>query len=133
MSANKNMLVQENLENPETYVCDVHSYEISHSLLYVYAKKGGKFFNKENLYVLFSNTLYFEGPYHWDGLHFTIGAQEECVKILKQINYPYQDHPPEHFPQLFKLETNNLTIKIIANRLLISRDNTPASVLARSS
>jgi hypothetical protein len=118
---NKSINVIE-VNNPQTYVCDLHRYEIGHSQLCVYAKRQGKFIHEDNVYVIFSNAIYFEGPFHWDGLSFAIGQQEECLQILQLINYPYRELTPNHFPNLYELIFNDLTIRIIANKVTVSKD-----------
>ena len=51
MSASIDVL---NINNPESYVCDVYNYEIGHSKLWIHAKKHGKFIHKENIFIIFS-------------------------------------------------------------------------------
>jgi hypothetical protein len=68
-------------------------------------------------FLLFLGVEYFEGPFHWKGVNFRLGSDDECQQLLHRTALSPKliiEHLKLGRFSLFVLESDNFTVKIVA-------------------
>ncbi len=73
------------LEAPHEYECGISAYDPSLSRLYVRLLKSSVEPADER-YLVFSTTIYFDGPFTWKGADFQLGSDAGIIELLEHIN-----------------------------------------------
>ena len=111
-----------NVVDPQTYMCIVWGYRISHSLMLIRVSKSEpEELFEEPFFLTFEGVLYFEGPIRWKGVDFGISTTDECARSLNRIKLSELVEKC----RLFVAESSNLEIKIIACDVTKTKDIPP--------
>ncbi len=69
-----------NITAPENYRCQMLHYHNRLSRLYLSVFQGKR--ELPSFYLLFSDVGYLDCPMSWQGAHFDIAPEEECIRLL---------------------------------------------------
>jgi hypothetical protein len=105
------------LPNPDDFRCIVMKYAIGHSVLHIQLED--QIHRGNILHSVFAPTVYFSGPIRWNGANFQVAPPDECLILLRRIEYLDNISDEKLLSDLYNyklytVETPRETIKIIA-------------------
>jgi hypothetical protein len=113
-----------NLEDPRYYHCYVERYQSNLHVLRIRAQRfANEFFPSHNdLELVFTSVLYFNGLLDWDGINVCLAEQEDCLRLFYETGIFKPDIDPEEVEEnmeeygLFVINTGpNTQVRFIAS------------------
>jgi len=113
-----------NLSQPEFYDCYVERYHSSFHVVRIRAERfESELRDSENLLeMVFTDVLYFEGPFHWTGANVRIAPRDTCLDVLYAARLLNDQSPEDDIEEtldnhhLFTVQaTSGFLIKMIAH------------------
>jgi len=113
-----------NLNQPELYDCYVERYHSSFHVVRIRAERFESALGAtENLLeMVFTDVLYFEGPFHWTGANMCIAPRDTCLAKLFMARLLTDDSPEDDVEEtldnyhLFTVQTSSgFEINMIAH------------------
>lgn len=75
-----------NLTNPDDYNCAILGYRHNHSMMLV--RVSNDEIDSNAFFIVFSEVIYYEGPFQWNGCNFYLASEDECRELLTYLKHP---------------------------------------------
>ncbi len=109
--ANRNIF---NLKRPDEFTCHLMEYFFRHSRLII----GTHPPLEEGQVFYFSNPIYFEGTFSWQGADFCIAGKLELRELLQRLNFDNLDTLVDTYTLFIVESSHNHQIKIVAAKAM---------------
>ncbi len=77
----------------------------------------------DKIHLLFKHTVYFEGPFAWQGAKFSMSPLVEYPDLISKIPIlipplPYPNSSYYDYLTLFQIESGDIAVKIVAQHII---------------
>ena len=110
-----------------SYECCVVKYIIGHGELTVCINPAGQMVGGDKTCLLFKHTVYFEGPFAWQGVNFSMSPLLKHPDLVSKIpnllpSSPYPNSTYYDYLTLFQIDSGNISVKIVAQHVIRIED-----------